>query len=180
MNEIKKTHWRIHDYRYESLKHILSGLNNTIDSLKLRVAEKGWYDGYWLLEESEPIFGIAFIAFQNYINGSIKDLVGDTGNKTDYYKIGDSFINTSYTRVELIVTLANYSKHKEDGIPHKATMAVLDAFELDYKIDQDAASIQDHIIFKTLDLFDKDWDLLKIMNMVTDWRKDLFELTCDN
>ena len=61
-----KTHWRYADYRAESLNQIITGLNSSIETLRKRIDVIDWYDGYWLLEETEPIFGIAFIAFQNY------------------------------------------------------------------------------------------------------------------
>ena len=51
----------------------IKGLSETIEILYNQVNEIDWYDGDWFMEESEPIYGLTFIAFQNYINGSIKD-----------------------------------------------------------------------------------------------------------
>jgi hypothetical protein len=67
MNEF--THYLKVDYREVSLVIIINGLNDAIDSLKKQIDEIHWYDGDWFKEESEPIYGLAFIALQNYING---------------------------------------------------------------------------------------------------------------
>jgi hypothetical protein len=73
ITENQKTSFLRNDFRIGSLNEIIEGLQNSINSLKKRTQEESWYDGIWFLEEAEPIYGLAFIAFQNYINGSIKD-----------------------------------------------------------------------------------------------------------
>jgi len=67
------TDWRRMDFRIEVLRLTITGLENSIEVLQTKFNEIDWYDGLWLLEESEPIFGLAFIAIQNYINSSIYD-----------------------------------------------------------------------------------------------------------
>ncbi len=169
------THYLKIDYRAESLNQIIIGLDNAINSLKDRKKEQFWYDGLWFKEDSEPIYGLAFIAFQNYINGSIKDLVNTTSNKTEYYRLQPKFKNYEKSDIELIVGLANYFKHKEDdGLLHKGTSEILKNFGLDTSKD---AEITDSPIFEGLTILSETWNLFEIEVRVTNWRVNLFLMT---
>lgn len=57
-------HWKSFDYRITSLMLILVLLENAIDLLFYKLKENDWYDGLFLMEEREPIYGLAFIALQ--------------------------------------------------------------------------------------------------------------------
>jgi len=162
------THWRRVDYRLVSLDLTIQGLNNSIEVLKNNFKEIHWYDGDWFLEESEPIYGLAFIAFQNYINGSIKDVVGQIFEKVNFYKLEPNVEGYSKSKIELIIGLANYAKHKDDGIPHKGTKEILECFNLDY---QDILYLDKSVIFQGLSILNKDWNLLQIKELVTNWRE---------
>lgn len=166
----EKTHWCKVDYRVDSLYQIIMGLENSIVSLKQRVDEYG-YNVIDFDENSEPIYGLAFIAFQNYINGSIKDLYETTSSKTTYYKIDSNLMNFHKSSIELIIGLANFIKHKDDDELRKGTKDILDCFDLKY-VDND---IINSPIFEGLSLLNKDWDLFEILKIVTNWRKKLFE-----
>lgn len=168
-------HWLRGDYRDESLFQIISGLVNSINSLKKRTEENGWYDGLWFLEDSEPIFGLAFIAFQNYINGTIKDFYDTTDGKIAYYKLEPNLGNFQKSSIELIIGLANYIKHKEDEKLHNGTKIILDCFGLNNFDEIDKSPI-----FGGLDLLDDDWDLFKVLGIVKEWRKRLFENYIEN
>ena len=156
------------DYRKVSLEIIVDGLNEAIESLKNNIEKINWYDIDWFMEESEPIYGLAFIAFQNYINGSIKDFKGNLNNKNLLYKIENSESEFSRSKIELIVALANYSKHKDEGIPHKGTREILDNFGLNY---ENITYLDESPIFQGLSIFNEEWDLLKIMEITTEWRE---------
>ncbi|WP_321282342.1 hypothetical protein [Marinifilum fragile] len=67
------THWKRIDLRIESLQTTIKGLENSISELRNKIDKIDWYDGLWFIEEAEPIYGLAFIAFQNYINSSVFD-----------------------------------------------------------------------------------------------------------
>ena len=84
------------------------------------------------MEESEPIYGLAFIAFQNYINGSINDFADSLKEKESYYKLELNSVEGNRSKIELIIGLANYAKHKDEGTPHKGTKDILDYFKLKY------------------------------------------------
>lgn len=163
-------HWLKVDYRAESLFQIISGLVNSINKLKERQEEGGWYDGLWLLEDTEPIFGLAFIAFQNYINGTIKDFYNTTDNKVVFYKIEPNLNGFEKSSIELIIGLANYIKHKEDSKLLNGTKNILDCFGLN-----NSDEITESPIFNGLDLLDSNWDLFNVLEIVKSWREKLFE-----
>lgn len=168
---MSKTHYLRVDYRVESLTTIVNGLENAINKLKKQIKDVDWYDVDWCLEEIEPIYGLSFIAFQNYINGSIKDFIGELNDsKHQLYKLGNNKEN-SKSMIELIIALANYSKHKEEGTPHKGTKDILDYFQLTY---ENVTYLDKSAIFEGLTLLDSSWDLLNIMKIVTEWRELLW------
>lgn len=141
-----KTHYLRHDFRVESLKYTISGLDRSINSLKKQRNEISWYDGIFFLEDSESIYGLAFIAFQNYINACIKDFSNSTRDKIQYYQLESSFKEFNRSSIELVIALANYSKHKDDdGDLHKGTMEILTDFGL--SIDK-RASVENSAILK--------------------------------
>lgn len=168
-----KTHWRKADYRIESLRLTIYGLSKSIRELELKLEGVDWYDGIWLLEESEPIFGLAFIAFQNYINSSIYDKDNSLNKQYDKYKLGIYLDNYERTDIELIIGLANYFKHRDD---HKnlrtGTTNILSDFNLQF---DKATDIENSPIFKGLNIFTQTWELSEIIKVVENWRERLWK-----
>ncbi|WP_121965710.1 hypothetical protein [Myroides sp. N17-2] len=162
------------DYRANGLNQIIQGLDNAIKSLEYRVNEQDWYDGIWFREDSEPIYGLAFIAFQNYINGSIKDLVNSTSEKVKYYRLEPNFDIYEKSHIELIIGLANYIKHKDDdGELRKGTSDILRSFNLDVSKNPDI--VESSPIFIGLTILSETWNLFEIELNVTNWRANLFK-----
>ncbi|KGO94731.1 hypothetical protein [Flavobacterium subsaxonicum] len=162
------------DYRFESLSHIINGLKKSIENLELKLNTLDWYDGLWLREESEPVYGLAFIAFQNYINSTIKDITGFTKDKTNFYKINGNINGFKNSQIELIIGLANYIKHKDDdGLFHVGTKSLLKNFNLNSNKDND---IDNSAIFGGLSILDDKWNLDKILTIVILWRKQLYDI----
>ena len=172
LNSYNRTHYLRHDLRVESLTQIIIGLDNAINILKSKKNELSWYDGLWFMEESESIYGLAFIAFQNYIISSIKDFANSTSKKHEYYKLEPRFKNYEASRIQLIIGLANYSKHKdEDGKLLSPTKEILESFNL--SIDKDI-DINSSPVFKGLTILNEKWNLFEIMKIVTNWRELLW------
>jgi hypothetical protein len=167
----KLTHIRRHDFRAKSLHMIIDGLQNSITELEKNIDEIHWYDGDWLMEETEPIYGLAFIALQNYIIGSIADIEGDTKNKHSYYKRDKTIPGYAFTTIELITALANYSKHADEKTLYPGTTDILDGFNLNYK---DVHYLDEAAIFQGLSILNKDHNVFKIKDYVTDWRESLW------
>lgn len=155
------------DFRMTSLKEIIYGLDNVICILKEKNKTTPWYDGLFLLEETEPILGLAFIAFQNYINGSISDYSGNLKNKNSFYQKSDEVLTFGKTKIELIVALANYSKHKDETPLHQGTKVILESCNLNVSSDVD---IEDSPIFKGIELLSLNWEIFDVLEIVKDWR----------
>jgi len=168
MGKITKTHYLRIDHRAVSLDMTIKGLTETISVLRNQINEIHWYDKDWFMEESEHIYGLAFIAMQNYINGSIKDFAGSLKKKESFYKLEHNPNINERTRIELIIGLANYAKHKDEGTPHRGTKETLDYFMLNYK---NVTYLDNSPIFQGLSLLSTDWDLFEIKNYVTKWRE---------
>jgi hypothetical protein len=172
-NYSKKTHYLKPDFRAESLMLIILGLDNSINSLKNRMKELNWYDGLCFKEDSEAIYGLAYVAFQNYINASIKDFSNSTSDKNKYYKLQPKFKNYDKSGIELIIGLANYSKHKEDdGKLHQGTIEILKSFNLSF---EKYIDINNSPVFNGLAILNDDWNLFEVLNIVKNWRELLWE-----
>ncbi len=163
-----KTHYLENDYRIESLVQILNGLENSISKLKERMTIYSWYDGILFLEDTEPIYGLAFIAMQNYIYGTIKDLAETTIDKTMYLKIEPDHKNFSKTKIELIIGLANFIKHRDEENLHKPTRHILESFNLNPKNEVTTSPI-----FEGLTILNEQWNLREIMEEICHWRTKL-------
>lgn len=168
MEKITNIHYLRFDHRAVSLDITIKGLNETINILKTQIEEIDWYDGDWFMEESEPIYGLAFIAFQNYINGSINDFADSLKEKESYYKLEQNSKEGNKSKIELIIGLANYAKHKDEGTPHKGTKDILDYFKLNYN---DVTYLDKSPIFQGLTFLNEDWNLFQVKNIVTAWRE---------
>lgn len=83
--QVEKTHWLSLDPRKEILYLFFSEMENSINLLKKKNRANEYYDGLFLLEESEMIIGYCFIALQNYINANIAELNLDRNRKHEYY-----------------------------------------------------------------------------------------------
>ena len=91
--------------------------------------------------------------------------------KQELYKIENSESKYPKSEIELVIGLANYSKHKDEGIPHRETKEILDAFELNY---ENVTYLDKSPIFQGLTILNKDWNLFKITEMILEWRKLLW------
>ncbi|WP_101902805.1 hypothetical protein [Tenacibaculum dicentrarchi] len=169
---MNKTDWKRHDSRIESYQILIDGIENSILQLRDKLEKIEWYDGLWFLEESEPIYGLAFVALQNYINSSIYDRFDNSEKKIVKYKLGEQIDQHLRTDIELIIGLANYFKHREDnGKLHKGTQNILN--DLDFRYDKEV-DIVDSPIFKGLDLLTNKWELNDLLERTSSWREKLW------
>lgn len=176
MQQNTQTHYLRYDsHRSVGLDLVINGLYEAVETLHSQVLEDGYYDGVWFAEESEPIIGLAFIAFQNYINGSIYDYCKghyihvEEKNKEAYYKIAQNSINDKRSKIELIIGLANYAKHKDEKNLHRGTGNILK----DFGLIQEGIT-NDYLILEGLNLLNEEGDLIQIKEFVKDWREYLW------
>lgn len=172
---MEKTHYLRHDYRKEILELIVAGFEVSVKELHKRMDQIEWYDGGWFVEEIEPILGLTYIAYQNYINSSIYDKFENLDNKLTLYKNGSKLINRKRTEIELIIAVANYYKHRDDsGTLHKGISNVLKDLELEYINIIEPEKLP---VIKGIDLLSDSWNLKDITKKVTDWRESLWANT---
>ncbi len=168
-----KTHWNRNDFRLDSLTLTIDGLEKSIIELEKKLKEIEWYDGLWFLEEVEPIIGLSFIAFQNYINSSIYDRFETLEKQQEKYKLGNLIKETGRTDIELIIGIANYFKHRDSHKDlHKGTRNILTDFHLPFDKKTD---IPNSVIIKGLEYFSEKWELTIVIKTVMDWREKLWK-----
>ncbi len=167
-----QTHWNRYDFRIESLRITIQGLENSISELRNKIETIHWYDGLWFIEESEPIYGLVFIALQNYINSSIFDRFESLEKQYLKYKIGKRIKNTDRTEIELIISIANYYKHRDH--PSNLigeTPKILKDFNLQFGKDVD---VENSPILKGLEIIAKNGELEILIKAVENWRENLW------
>jgi len=171
---MKKNHWKEYDNRAISLNVIINSLEKLIIELKKKEDEVYWYDGIWLLEETEPIIGITFITLQNYINSSIYDKFNNLEKQYLKYKIGEEFNNSRRTKIELIIAVANYFKHRDHPKELRGeTSKILTDFNIQFDKNVD---IINSPIFKAIGLLSKNWEVNDLIEIVVNWRNKLWEI----
>jgi hypothetical protein len=158
------------DFRIKVLENIISGLSKSMAFLKEKNKTIPEFDGLFLAEEIEPVIGLGFIAYQNYIIGTISDLKSYTtdteirNRKKHLFYLDDAVkIKNKLTRIELIVWLANYYKHRDEGI-NQLTKDNLDNYDL---------LNEDFPINSGLTLLTEKWALDEVTSQVLDWRRTL-------
>lgn len=167
-----KTHWRRQDYRIESLQYIILGLENSIKHLDEVCKEYPLYGETFYSEEVEPIVGMAFIALQNYINSSIFDLFESLNKKEAIYQQDIKITPYKRTRIELIIGLANYLKHRDDNRPfNKGTLNILKDFQLNHD-DELGESVSP--IFEGYDLLTTNSKMEELIDIVKEWRENMW------
>jgi len=97
---------------YLSLSHGFSIINNNLENIE-------WYDGLFAKEQAEMIFGIAFVAAQKYITGSISDIFSAAGKGNNLTKLNmiskcSPEVAGDTTKISLIYAIANYFKHHDE------------------------------------------------------------------
>jgi uncharacterized protein YjiS (DUF1127 family) len=165
-------HYLRNDHRIDSLKLIILGLENSISELNKKYEEDPLFWENFYSEELEPIVGLAFIALQNYINSSIFDLFETVNDKHKRYKQDKELNTTRRTRIELIIGLANYFKHRDNNRDLDAgTSKILSDIGINYN-----DSIENYYspIFIGLESLSANKRLSELIDVVKEWRENLW------
>ena len=170
-----KGDWRQFDYRINSLRHIINGLENSISELKKYSKLDPLWSETFFYEEIEPIYGTAFIVLQNYVNSSIYDKFNTLKKKEQKYKKGKKIKSSGRTSIELIIGLANYFKHRDDNRDFNiGTSDILNDFDLEHS--DNSLYDLDSPIFIGLDILSIDWKLNDLIEIVQKWRESLWKI----
>lgn len=165
-------HYLRTDHRIDSLRLIILGLENSISELNKKYEQDPLFWENFYREELEPIVGLAFIALQNYINSSIFDLFETGKDKHKRYKQDKELNTTGRTRIELIIGLANYFKHRDDNRDlDTGTSKILSDIGINYN-----DSIENYYspIFIGLESLSDNGRLSELIDVVKKWRENLW------
>jgi len=130
----------------------------------------------WLLEETEPIYGLALIAFQNYIYNTINDVKSSrfiTDKKYHEIYKGDR-------QIELIIHLANYYKHRFDTDFERDKNYTYNFLKDSGLYNEKIYKIDESPIFKGLELLSPNWDLSEVLDIASNWRENYLKSKISN
>ncbi|ADQ78775.1 hypothetical protein Palpr_0619 [Paludibacter propionicigenes WB4] len=178
-----KGHYLRRDLRIRVTKDIISPLQVKLDNIKEICSKDGYI--YWdsiYADDTEHLVGTVFIVLQNYINSSISDLYPDLLKLSDKYSIDKKVNNSQTTRIELIIAIANYYKHRDSPSKLRSnTIKPLNDLKIAYKeIYDEQNEIYSHIVgscspvFEGLSLLSELWDFNDLINIVSDWRENMW------
>jgi len=107
------------DFRKSWMRELFLGLKQSFVSVEEKLNTTDWYDGLDAKEQMETIYGIAFVAAQTYITGTISDICKIRGEnyktiKPKMLSSGSPIIVDKVTKVFLVNTIANFYKHNEE------------------------------------------------------------------
>jgi hypothetical protein len=165
------------DWRIGPLRDACAGLEAGLKRIGERVHEEPWFDGLWACEYSEPLVGVAFVAAQSYLVGTVSDVNSVRTrsarglpeqprrlDKNECYACDLASITTGVTRVQLINAAANYYKHCEDE----------DGLRPDTKRTLSSVGIDEHTEFPCIEiarlLLGSELSLDGIPAILGDWR----------
>jgi hypothetical protein len=171
------------DWRYSSTLHIFEVLTESLKDVvaKLHEAEQSDDELYFdfVLEQAEGLCGIAFVAAQRYITGTVADVkklaYSDNRFKKDaLLKVyNDRLLGLSLTKLEFCDAMANYFKHHEEwqrwaGVGQKQkTVGILQAAGLK-ESDSYLCVRAIHIL-----LSQDEWNLMPLLNLLSSWRESI-------
>jgi len=171
------------DTRIGVVKEIILPFQLQLDKIA-EICEKDNYI-YWdcaYADDFEHFAGTVFIILQNYINSSISDLFEDCKDLYTKYSIDKKVNNTQTTRIELIIAIANYYKHRD--LPTKLskyTVKPFDDLKIKYKETYDEQSDKNyHIVgscspvFNGFDMLSKLWNFNDLIDIVSEWRENMW------
>jgi hypothetical protein len=112
-------HIREMDFRKEWLGELFRALKTGIGAISLKLDEVEWFDGINAEEYSESILGIAFVAAQTYIAGTVSDLKEMVDRPNEIIKwrllsLDKRVIKDNVNTLQLIDATANYFKHHDE------------------------------------------------------------------
>ena len=160
-------------------------LNEIVQSVKIQGNE------YWDMlyaDDAEHFVGTVFIILQNYINSSISDLYPELEKIHLKYSICTKIENTNSTKIQLIISIANYYKHRDlPSILHKYTSNTLNDLDIKYKYfyneqnDKYFHEVGSNApVFTGFTKLSETWDFNDVLNAVAIWRENMWEIEENN
>jgi hypothetical protein len=167
------------DWRFSSTERVFQALSDALKDVKDNLGEtQEEFEIDDALEYTESLLGVAFVAAQTYIAGTISDaneLMG-SGSKLKKEQLlkehSDGLTGLKVTRMELCDTVANYFKHHDEWDSwsaegrHQKTVSVLHAAGINEDDDFPCHKAAD-ILWSNHD----GSDLEPLLLLISSWRK---------
>ena len=183
-------HFFREDARIENIKNIIDPFQKQLNNVTKLCEKDGfdWWDNIYA-DDTEHLAGTVFIILQNYINSSISDLYPElTKLHSKYASDKKVNANSKTTRIELIIALANYYKHRDLPIKlHKYTTSPLIDLKIEYKHVYDMENNKyfhkmgaDSPVFNGLGILSAEWEFKDLIAIVSEWRENLWNIELKN
>jgi hypothetical protein len=164
------TQFLVPDYRITWLRTFADSTANALNQLRSFSKVQPWFDGLFVLEQSEYFLGPLAVAAHTYCVGTIADFKRSFPKsklskctKPDFYRLYPSFEGRP-SPIELLCSISNLFKHQDewDAWPTNYTTKVLAQFGIGAK-----TAFPIHEGFSKLDL----WDDLggRLQSLLGDW-----------
>ncbi|PMH06034.1 hypothetical protein [Vibrio splendidus] len=160
------------DYGLGPLIDVEETIQAGIAKLFERNRTEPWFDGLWMNEYGEVLYGSLLVSAQAYCIGSLRDineirvslglnkLAKESAYKNQRVKV------QGYSLIELVNCTANYFKHRDewsDPWPENYTTRVLTAFSMDGEF----------LINELQELIESEFGYKTLSDLVSEWRNDL-------
>ncbi len=176
-------HYLRRDLRIGILNEIILPFQIQLEKVREKCKnDEGIYWDSIYADDVEHIVGTAFIVFQNYINSSISDLYPSLKKLYEIYLSDKNIGHSNTTRIELIISIANYYKHRDlpDEI-HKNTSKPFNDLGIEYKEFFSKKNNKHYNkigsespVFTGLSILSEEWDLNELIIIVSKWRENLW------
>jgi hypothetical protein len=162
------------DYGLGPLSDVEDTISAGFDKLSDRNKREPWFDGLWMNEYSEVLFGSLLVACQAYcvrcitdINIIREDLGLNPLRKIDAYRSHGSSIN-AFSAIELVNAAANCFKHRNEwdaGWPNNLTTQTLISYSV--------TSNSEFPLNEVRGIIENEMGYTRLCDLVSEWRKDL-------
>lgn len=162
------------DYGLGPLKDVEEVIRVGFDNLFERNKKEPWFDGYWMNEYGEVLFGTLLVACQAYCLQALSDInevrgsLGlDALSKLDAYKMHHGS-KRKHSAIELINSAANCFKHRDEWAeiwPDNITTKTL-AY---YSITSDC----EYPLNEAREVIETELGYDRLYSLVSEWRKEL-------
>lgn len=162
------------DYGIGPLIDVEDAINAGIEKLFVRNKQEPWFDGLWMNEYGEMLFGSLLVVSQAYCIACVADINKIRESlelvklsKKDAYNDHHLF-NQGFSLIELLNSAANCFKHRDEwkyNWPNNYTTKTLYAFSI--------TAQTEFPINKVQQLIESDYGYKKITHLVSEWREGL-------
>jgi len=158
------------DFRLGPLQDLEVAINAGVNKLYVRNKDNPWFDGLFIIEYGDILYGALLVAAQAYLVGVVSDLnevrMSKGRRKLDKISIyrAHEVTNNGYSIIELINSGANYFKHREEWgerWPSNLTTQTLTAYSItptsDSPLSEICEIIIDQVEFESLSVLLSQW-----------------------